>query len=85
MTVDALATERDRVLEALAGDSVSSAAVARRMHGSGGGGATEALLFPALHGLEASGRLDARWIPDSSGRRRRTYRRRRLLPCRLGG
>jgi hypothetical protein len=80
MSADTLANQRHRVLDALAGDSLSSAAVGRRLRP-----ADEALLFPALHGLEASGRLDASWIPDSTGRRRRTYRRRRLLPRRLGG
>ena len=35
----------------------------------------ELALYPALHRLEAVGRLRAGWSTDPSGRRRRLYRR----------
>jgi DNA-binding PadR family transcriptional regulator len=85
MSMDSLTAERRRVLNALARDSLSSSAIARRLRALGTGGDTETLLFPALHGLEASGRLQARWAPNANGISRRTYRKRRLLPRRLGG
>ena len=80
MSSNELAAERVRVLEALVSKSLTSSAVAYRL-----GATTETLLFPALHGLEASGRLQARWLPNANGIPRRTYSRRRLLPQRLGG
>jgi hypothetical protein len=40
----------------------------------------ESLLYPAIYSLEADWKLKGRWLSDSSGRRHRTYRKRRLLP-----
>ena len=45
----------------------------------------QSLLYPALHSLEASGRVQATWQSDAKGIRHRTYRRRRLLPRPLVG
>jgi hypothetical protein len=44
----------------------------------------QALLYPALHSLEADWDLEAAWLPDANGVPRRTYTKRRLLPLRLG-
>ena len=38
------------------------------------------LLYPALHSLEADWKLQAMWLSDANGVRRRIYRKRRLLP-----
>ena len=40
----------------------------------------EGLLYPALHGLEASGKIRAAWLPGPDGTLRRTYRMRPLWP-----
>ena len=40
----------------------------------------ERLLYPALHGLEASGKIRAAWLPGPDGTLRRTYRMRPLWP-----
>jgi hypothetical protein len=44
----------------------------------------QSLLYPALHSLEADWRLEAAWLPDAGGVRRRTYRKRRFGPHLLG-
>jgi hypothetical protein len=44
----------------------------------------QALLYPALHSLEADWGLKAAWLPDANGVPHRTYTKRRLLPGRLG-
>jgi hypothetical protein len=95
-----LADERRQVLEALDGDVLTGPAIAHRMderpteteaapaatggaHGSTSPG-DQALLYPALYGLEANWQLQAGWLPDAQGGRHRTYRKRRLLPRRAG-
>jgi len=40
----------------------------------------ERLLYPALHGLEASGKIRAAWLPGPDGSLRRTYRLRPSWP-----
>jgi hypothetical protein len=40
----------------------------------------QALLYPALHSLEADWKVQATWVADADGMRHRTYRRRQLLP-----
>ena len=79
-----LAKERQRVLEALAGAPLTSSGVAGCIH-SAPAEVDQSLLFPALHGLEADGRLRAGWRPDARGIPRRTYLCRRFLPGRNGG
>jgi hypothetical protein len=44
----------------------------------------QALLYPALHSLEADWGLKTAWLPDADGVPHRTYTKRCLLPCRLG-
>jgi hypothetical protein len=90
--VTTLAYERERVLEALDGEVLTVPAILRRMHERSTGaeaGAVhgaepgdQSLLYPALHSLEADWKLQARWLSDANGMRRRTYRERRLLPRR---
>jgi hypothetical protein len=46
--------------------------------------ADASLLYPALHSLEADWRLEAAWLPEAGGVRRRTYRKRRFGPHLLG-
>jgi DNA-binding PadR family transcriptional regulator len=85
-----LAGERKRVLDELGNEPLTGLAIFRRMHGRSAGGEAEVggstqpgdqrLLYPALHSLEASWTLSARWVTDEGGTRRRTYRRRRFLP-----
>jgi DNA-binding PadR family transcriptional regulator len=41
--------------------------------------ADQSLLFPALHSLEADGRLTAEWRLGTDGRQHRTYRKRHLV------
>lgn len=89
-----LADERERVLEALDGEALTVPAILRRMHerstgaeagaGHGAEPRDQSLLYPALHSLEADWKLQAGWLSDANGMRRRTYRRRRLLPRRPG-
>jgi DNA-binding PadR family transcriptional regulator len=79
MRAASLATERRHVLEALAGDRLNSSAIARSIHSSAGE-TDQSLLFPALHSLEADGRLTAEWQLGTDGRQHRTYRKRRLVP-----
>ncbi len=91
-----LAAERTRVLRALDGEAMTGPAVFRRIRERSAGTQAgtdigqsvakddESLLYPALHGLEASWRLQAAWSSDASGKKRRIYRRRRLLPGRFG-
>ena len=75
MSPEPLAAERYRVLEALGDDSLTSSAVARRL-GAVPAERNQSLLFPALHGLEADGRLTANWQPGTDGLPHRTYRKR---------
>jgi hypothetical protein len=85
-----LAAELERVLYALDGDAMTSSAIAHRMRDRPTEAGTETasraaagdqrLLFPALHGLEADWRLQAKWLPDANGVSHRAYRKRRLLP-----
>ena len=70
--------ERRRVLEALGDGCLTSSAVARRLRTESTQGAQK-LLFPALHSLEADGRLTAGWQTGEDGLARRTYRKRHLL------
>lgn len=91
-----LAAERRRLLQALDGEVMTGPALFRRIRErsaeteteTGVGHAVakddESLLYPALHGLEASWRLQAAWLADPTGKRRRIYRKRRLLPGRSG-
>ena len=98
--VKALAGERRRVLEVLRGEALTGPAILRRMSepstaadaGAAGGAepggaepADASLLYPALHSLEADWRLEAAWLPEAGGVRRRTYRKRRLVPHLPGG
>jgi len=90
MRVKALAGERKRVLDALRGEALTGPAILRRMSerstaaDAGAAGRAEpgdqSLLYPALHSLEADWRLEATWLPEAGGVRRRTYRKRRLVP-----
>ncbi len=94
MRVKALAGERKRVLEVLRGEALTGPAILRRMGepataaeagetgGAAGGSlpADASLLYPALHSLEADWRLESAWLPEAGGVRRRTYRKRRLVP-----
>ena len=82
MKPESIAAERRRVLEALADGSLTSSAVARRL-GPASPEGSQSLLFPALHGLEADGRLAANWRTGADGLARRTYTKRRLLTFRL--
>jgi predicted DNA-binding ArsR family transcriptional regulator len=82
MSPEPLAAERRRVMEALADGSLTSSAVARRL-GAAPAKRGQPLLFPALHSLEADGRLTADWQTGSDGLPRRTYRKRHLLPVRF--
>jgi DNA-binding PadR family transcriptional regulator len=82
MRAEPLAAERRRVLEALADDSLASSALARRLGAASTEGG-QSLLFPALHSLEAEGRLTADWQAGTDGRPRRTYHKGRLLADRL--
>ncbi|HEX7491802.1 MAG TPA: hypothetical protein VF337_08890 [Candidatus Limnocylindrales bacterium] len=75
MSPEPLAAERHRVLGALADDSLTSLAVARRL-GAVPAERDHRLLIPALHGLEADGRLTANWQPGADGLPHRTYRKR---------
>ena len=85
-----LACERERVLDALGGEALSVPAILRRMNerstraevgaSHGAGPSDQSLLYPALHSLEADWKLQARWLSDANGMRRRIYRKRRLLP-----
>ena len=98
--VTALVGERQRVLEALGGEALTGPAILLRMGepptaadaGAAGGAepggaepADASLLYPALHSLEADWRLEAAWLPEAGGVRRRTYRKRRLAPHLPGG
>lgn len=89
-----LARERERVLEALDGEALSVPAILRRMNERstraevgtehGAEPSDQRLLYPALHSLEADWKLQAGWLSDANGMRRRIYRKRRLLPRQLG-
>jgi hypothetical protein len=83
MSTEPLAKERQRVLEALADAPLSSSGVVGRIH-TAPAEVDQSLLFPALHGLEADGRLQAAWRSDANGVPHRTYRRRRLPTGRNG-
>ena len=74
-----LAAERNRALLALGDESLTGPAISglTRMEPRPN---DESLLYPALHSLEAGWTLQAAWVADSGGNRRRTYHRRRLLP-----
>jgi hypothetical protein len=89
-----MARERERVLRALDGASLSGPAISRltRQQPSGASALDagtalsndQGLLYPALHSLEAGWKLQATWQSDVSGTKHRIYRKRRLLPRRLG-
>jgi DNA-binding PadR family transcriptional regulator len=80
----ALAERRRSVLEALsksAGNPLTGRAISSLIGSSGDRvAADERLLYPALHGLEASGKVRAAWLPGPDGRLRRTYRMRQSRP-----
>jgi hypothetical protein len=93
--VSSLADERQRVLDAvedLDGVVPTGPVVFRRMHDrstdaepgarpeAGPIPGDQSLLYPALHSLEADGRVEATWVSDANGLRHRTYRKRRSLP-----
>jgi DNA-binding PadR family transcriptional regulator len=82
MRPTSLVAERHQILAALAADSLASSAIARRLPAPSAD-SDQSLLFPALHSLEADGRLTAEWRLGTDGRPRRTYRRRRLIPVRI--
>ena len=97
--VSSLAGERQRVLDAvedLEGVVPTGPVVFRRMYErstvaepdarteAGPIPGDQSLLYPALHSLEADGRVKAIWMSDANGLRHRTYRKRRLLPHRPG-
>ena len=79
--------QRERVLTAIGADRLSGYEVLVRLAGAPGEptGPTqpapesqtpepcESLLYPTLHGLEAGGRLMAKWSTDAAGRTRRLY------------
>jgi DNA-binding PadR family transcriptional regulator len=79
MRPTSLVAERHQILAALAGDALTSSAVARRLPAPAAE-TDQSLLFPALHSLEADGCLKAEWRSGPDGLLHRTYRRRRLLP-----
>jgi DNA-binding PadR family transcriptional regulator len=80
----ALAAQRRSVLDALsnaADDPLTGRAISRLIGSSGDRVAgDDRLLYPALHGLEASGKIRAAWLPGPDGRLRRMYRMRPLWP-----
>jgi hypothetical protein len=97
--VSSLAGERQRVLDAvedLDGVVLTGPVIFRRMHErltdaepaarpeAGPNPGDQSLLYPALHSLEADGRVQATWVSDANGLRHRAYRKRRLLPHRPG-
>ena len=97
--VSSLAGERQRVLDAvedLDGVVLTGPVIFRRMHArstdaepgarpeAGPNPGDQSLLYPALHSLEADGRVQATWVSDANGLRHRAYRKRRLLPHRPG-
>jgi hypothetical protein len=97
--VPSLANERKRVLAAVKdfdGGFLTGPVIFRRMHErstdaepgarleAGPNPGDQSLLYPALHSLEADGRVQATWVSDANGLRHRTYRKRRLLPHRPG-
>jgi DNA-binding PadR family transcriptional regulator len=77
------ATERvdaERVLQAIGTDRLSGFETLARLDGTDRTAAgSEAFLYPALHRLEASGRLGGCWETDGRGNRRRLYARRSRL------
>ena len=79
-----LAAQRRSVLDALslaAGGPLTGRAISSLIGSSDDRVAgDERLLYPALHGLEASGKIRAAWQPGPDGRLRRTYRMRPLWP-----
>jgi hypothetical protein len=94
-----LAGERQRVLDAvedLEGMIPTGPVVFRRMYErstvaepdarteAGPIPGDQSLLYPALHSLEADGRVKAAWVLDANGFRHRTYRKRSLLPRQHG-
>jgi hypothetical protein len=94
-----LADERQLVFDAvedLDGVVLTGPVIFRRMHArstdaepgaqpeSGPNPGDQSLLYPALHSLEADGRVKAAWVLDANGLRHRTYRKRRLLPRQHG-
>jgi len=79
----ALAAQRRSVLDALseAAGPLTGRAISILIGGSDDRiAADERLLYPALHGLEASGKIRAAWLPGPDGTLRRTYRMRPLWP-----
>jgi hypothetical protein len=93
--VSPLADERQWVLDAvedLDGVALTGPVIFRRMRErltdadpgarleAGPNPGDQSLLYPALHSLEADGRVQAAWVLDANGFRHRTYRKRRLLP-----
>jgi DNA-binding PadR family transcriptional regulator len=73
-------TQLERVLRAIGTDRLSGFEILARLDGVARTAAgSEAFLYPALHRLEASGRLGGCWDADSLGNRRRLYARRSRL------
>jgi DNA-binding PadR family transcriptional regulator len=68
---------QDRVLAAVDGDRLSGFEALGRIEADGRAPEGEAFLYPALHRLEATGRLEADWSANASGDVRRRYRPKR--------
>jgi DNA-binding PadR family transcriptional regulator len=68
---------RDRVLAAIDGGRLSGFETLGRLEVDSQAPGAESFLYPALHRLEADGRLQAAWPPNQSGTVRRRYSRRR--------
>jgi DNA-binding PadR family transcriptional regulator len=81
------ATERagaERVLAAIGSDRLTGFETLARLDViDRTAAAGEAFLYPALHRLEATGRLRASWATDSAGNPRRMYARTRRPVARL--
>jgi DNA-binding PadR family transcriptional regulator len=78
---DDITVEGARILEALAGDALTGAVIQKRIREArtavGDPTSTdEEHLYPALHSLEASRILQAKWVPNADGTSHRVYRRR---------
>ncbi len=72
---------QQKVLGAIDGDRLSGWETLGRVEVDGRAPDGQAFLYPALHRLEATGKLEAEWSADASGKQRRRYRR-SLLPNR---
>lgn len=69
-------TTGEDLLAAIDGDRLSGFEALGRLEGDGRTLGGQAFLYPALHRLEAEGRLEAGWTTNAAGTVRRRYRRR---------